>query len=81
LRRGDGLRKFFARPYAHSENLADQERVVALARRLSTEDLAHAEHHQDIVKRFGRFPHRNHILGREITPEDQQYLDHGGYQG
>jgi uncharacterized protein (DUF924 family) len=75
------LRKFFVLPYAHSEDLADQERSVALARRIGPDDLAHAEHHRDIVRRFGRFPHRNRILGRETSPEEKQYLDNGGYQG
>ena len=75
------LRKFFVLPFAHSEELADQERAVALARRIGPEDLAHAEHHRDIVRRFGRFPHRNAILGRESTPEERQYLESGGYQG
>jgi len=75
------LQKFFILPFAHSEDLADQERSVALARRTGPEDLAHAEHHRDIVRRFGRFPHRNKILGRETTPAEQQYLDNGGYQG
>ena len=75
------LRRFFVLPYAHSEDLANQERAVALARRIGLEDLAHAEHHRAIVQRFGRFPHRNRILGRESTPAEQQYLDNGGYQG
>lgn len=75
------LRKFFVLPFGHSENLADQERAVALARRIGPDDLAHAEHHLDIVQRFGRFPHRNQILGRKTTPAEQQYLDDGGYQG
>jgi len=75
------LRKFFVLPFAHSEELADQERAVALARRLGADDLAHAEHHRDIVRRFGRFPHRNAILGRPSTKEETDYLDHGGYTG
>jgi uncharacterized protein (DUF924 family) len=75
------LRKFLVLPFAHSEDLADQERAVALSRRLTPDDLAHAEHHRDIVRRFGRFPHRNRILGRETTPEEQKYLDNGGYAG
>jgi uncharacterized protein (DUF924 family) len=75
------LQKFFVLPFAHSEDLADQERAVSLARRIGPDDLAHAEHHRDIVKRFGRFPHRNKILGRESTPEEQHYLDNGGYAG
>jgi len=75
------LQKFFVLPFAHSEDLADQERSVALARRIRPDDLAHAEHHRDIVRRFGRFPHRNAILGRESTPEEKHYLDNGGYSG
>jgi uncharacterized protein (DUF924 family) len=75
------LRKFLLLPFAHSEELADQERSVALARELTADDLAHAEHHRDIVRRFGRFPHRNRILGRETTAAEQAWLDHGGYQG
>jgi uncharacterized protein (DUF924 family) len=75
------LQKFFVLPFAHSEDLADQERAVALARRISPDDLAHAEHHRDIVRRFGRFPHRNAILGRETTKEEKEYLANGGYQG
>ena len=75
------LRKFFVLPFAHSEDLADQERSVALARRIGAEDLAHAEHHRDIVRRFGRFPHRNAILGRDSTPAEKEYLANGGYAG
>jgi uncharacterized protein (DUF924 family) len=75
------LRKFFVLPFAHSEDLADQERSVALARRLGADDLAHAEQHRDIVRRFGRFPHRNQILGRQSTREETEYLANGGYAG
>jgi uncharacterized protein (DUF924 family) len=75
------LRKFFVLPFAHSEDLADQERSVALARRIGPDDLAHAQHHRDIVRRFGRFPHRNAILGRESTPQEKDYLANGGYAG
>jgi uncharacterized protein (DUF924 family) len=75
------LRKFLVLPFAHSEDLADQERAVALARRIGPHDLERAQHHRDIVRRFGRFPHRNRILGRESTPEELQYLANGGYQG
>ena len=75
------LQKFLLLPFAHSEDLADQERAVALARRIGPQDLSRAEHHRDIVRRFGRFPHRNRILGRESTSEEQRYLANGGYQG
>jgi uncharacterized protein (DUF924 family) len=75
------LRKFLVLPFAHSEDMADQDRSVAHAKRISADDLAHAEHHRDIVKRFGRFPHRNRILGRTSTAEEQHYLDNGGFAG
>lgn len=75
------LQTFFLLPYGHSEDLADQERAVALARRVSANDLKHAEHHRDIVRRFGRFPHRNEILGRDSTAEEIAYLENGGYRG
>jgi uncharacterized protein (DUF924 family) len=75
------LQFFFYLPFGHSENLADQERSVALAHRLGQPGLSHAERHRDIIRRFGRFPHRNPILGRAMRPEEQQYLDQGGYAG
>jgi uncharacterized protein (DUF924 family) len=75
------LQFFFYLPLGHSENLADQERSVALARRLGQPGLSHAEGHRDIIRRFGRFPHRNPILGRAMRPEEQQYLDEGGFAG
>jgi uncharacterized protein (DUF924 family) len=72
---------FFYLPFGHSEDIADQERSVALAGRLDDKLRARAEHHRDIVRRFGRFPHRNPILGRAMTPDEQRYLDDGGYAG
>jgi uncharacterized protein (DUF924 family) len=75
------LRTFFYLPFGHSEDLADQERSVALCRHLGPPDSASSERHRDIVRRFGRFPHRNSILGRSMTPEEQAFLDQGGYAG
>ena len=75
------LSLFFYLPFAHSEDLADQERSVALARRLAPPNPAHAERHRDIIRRFGRFPHRNPILGRSMTEEEKRYLAEGGYAG
>ena len=75
------LQLFFYLPFGHSEKLEDQERSVALARRLGQPTLSHAEGHYGIVKRFGRFPHRNPILGRRMTEEEQRFLDEGGYAG
>jgi uncharacterized protein (DUF924 family) len=75
------LQLFVYMPFAHSEDLADQERSVELVRRLGQPNLGRAEHHRDIVRRFGRFPHRNAILGRTPRPEEQSYLAEGGYSG
>lgn len=73
------LRFFIYLPFAHSESLADQERSVRLHGALG--DTSHAEGHRDIVRRFGRFPHRNEILGRETTAEERAFLDGGGFSG
>jgi uncharacterized protein (DUF924 family) len=75
------LALFMYLPFGHSERLADQERSVALAQRLGQPNIAHAQMHRDIIQRFGRFPHRNPILGRTMRPEEQAYLDNGGFQG
>jgi uncharacterized protein (DUF924 family) len=75
------LRLFFYLPFAHSEALADQERSVALVAALGEPSLSRAKHHRDIIRRFGRFPHRNPILGRTMTEEEQRYLDNGGFKG
>ena len=75
------LQAFFYLPFGHSERLADQQRAVALCRRLGEPHATHAQRHHDIVLRFGRFPHRNPILGRTMRDEEQRYLDEGGYQG
>ncbi|MEM7565718.1 MAG: DUF924 family protein [Pseudomonadota bacterium] len=76
------LRQFFYLPYMHSEDLADQERSVALYKALgNAENLRYAEIHAEPIRRFGRFPHRNSILGRETTAEEQAYLDDGGFKG
>ena len=77
----DDLALFFYLPYGHSERLADQERGVALVARLGEPNHGRAKHHLGIVRRFGRFPHRNAILGRVTTTEEQRYLDEGGYKG
>jgi uncharacterized protein (DUF924 family) len=75
-------RQFFYLPLMHSENLGDQERCVALYRALNDPDLAKwAEMHADIIQRFGRFPHRNALLGRSTTPEEQAFLESGGFAG
>lgn len=77
----DDLAVFFYLPFGHSEALSDQQRCVALTARLGEPNHGRAQHHCDIVRRFGRFPHRNAILGRAMTAEEQRYLDEGGYKG
>jgi uncharacterized protein (DUF924 family) len=75
-------RQFFYLPLEHSENLDDQERCVELARSYGDDEFTkYAEQHADIIRRFGRFPHRNAMLGRVTTPEEQAFLDAGGFAG
>lgn len=77
------LRAFFYMPFMHSETIGDQERCVALFHALlgATEGLKYALEHRQIIRRFGRFPHRNAILGRHTTPAEQAFLDGGGFSG
>ena len=82
-------RLFFYLPFEHSEDLEDQDRSVALFRDLEAEVpvehkatfadfVDYAVRHREIIARFGRFPHRNAILGRESTPEEQAFLEQPG---
>jgi uncharacterized protein (DUF924 family) len=75
-------RQFFYLPFMHSEYLPDQEHCLELARSCGEEEFArYAERHADIIRRFGRFPHRNPIMGRSTTAEEQAFLDAGGFAG
>ena len=75
-------RQFFYLPFEHSEAMADQERCCALFGATGDADLLKwAQLHADIIRRFGRFPHRNAMLGRATTPEEQAFLDGGGFKG
>lgn len=75
-------RSFFYLPLMHSETLADQERCVALYQATGEPNgIKYAEIHRDIIATFGRFPHRNPQLGRKTTPEEQAFLDGGGFAG
>jgi uncharacterized protein (DUF924 family) len=81
-RTGDDLRGFLYMPFMHSEKLADQEHCIALFESIGQPDSAKwAKHHADIIRKFGRFPHRNGILGRETTADEQAFLDSGGFSG
>ena len=77
----ESLRNFFYLPFMHSEELADQDRAVELARPLGGEALRYALLHRDVIAKFGRFPHRNAVLGRTTTPAEQLFLDSGGFAG
>ncbi|MBT9598480.1 MAG: DUF924 domain-containing protein [Vitreoscilla sp.] len=80
------VQKIFAYlPLEHAEDLALQDRCVALVQALRAEApdaqaavfdnyLGFAERHREVIRRFGRFPHRNAILGRETTPEEAAFL-------
>jgi uncharacterized protein (DUF924 family) len=76
-------RGFIYLPFEHSENLADQRRAVALCSSLSddpesADTIEYAQRHLEVIQRFGRFPHRNQILGRESTPEEREFLQQPG---
>ncbi|MEM9684258.1 MAG: DUF924 family protein, partial [Pseudomonadota bacterium] len=72
-------RTFFYLPFEHSEEMADQDRSVALFEALGDDNgLDYAVRHRDIVRQFGRFPHRNAVLGRKSTPEEVEFLKQPG---
>ncbi|HZG39944.1 MAG TPA: DUF924 family protein [Nodosilinea sp.] len=77
-------RIFFYLPLEHSENLADQDRSVKLVRSLHAahpefeSTLDYALRHRDVIQWFGRFPHRNDVLGRETTPAEAEFLRQPG---
>lgn len=75
----DDERLFFYLPFEHSEDLADQERCIELCRTLATAQyVEYAERHRNVIARFGRFPHRNAVLGRASTPEELEFLKQPG---
>ena len=72
-------RAFIYLPFQHAEDAADQARSVGRFMALGNPlNLDYAIRHQDVVKRFGRFPHRNKILGRRSTPEEEAFLEQPG---
>ena len=76
------LLEFLYMPFMHSEHLPDQLHCVALFENTdNAENLKYAREHADIIQRFGRFPHRNRLLGRDTTAEEQAFLDGGGFAG
>lgn len=76
-------RQFFYMPLVHAENIVDQDRAVSLISermpQTGESTLLHAKAHREIIAKFGRFPFRNGALGRETTPQEQDFLDNGGY--
>lgn len=69
-------RGFLYMPFQHSEDAEQQARSVALFQRLGDEkSLKFAEQHKQVIDRFGRFPHRNEVLGRETTEEERAFLE------
>jgi uncharacterized protein (DUF924 family) len=70
-------RMFLYMPFMHSEDIADQDRGVELFASLQ-QWLPYAEKHRDIIRRFGRFPHRNPLLGRPSTSEELEFLKQPG---
>ena len=75
------LRLFFYTPFIHSERIENQDRALELYALLGGDTARHARIHRDIIVRFGRFPHRNALLGREATADEQKFLDEGGFSG
>ena len=69
---------FLYLPLMHSEKLEDQDLSVRMFEKAGLEkNLRFAKHHRELIREFGRFPHRNQLLGRENTPEEVDYLNSG----
>jgi uncharacterized protein (DUF924 family) len=73
-------RSFVYMPFEHSESLSDQEESIRLFQKLAAEHpemaghVRYAEQHSEVIRRFGRFPYRNAVLGRTSTPAEMEYL-------
>ncbi|WP_411380661.1 DUF924 family protein [Pseudomonas sp. MPB26] len=75
------LRAFCYLPFEHSEDPADQQRSLVLNQPLDANTYRWARQHAESIQRFGRFPHRNAVLGRMTTEQEQAFLDQGGFAG
>lgn len=71
-------RLFIYLPFEHSESLADQDLCVSLMKDFDERQRWYAERHREIIRRFGRFPHRNAALGRTSTPAEIEFLKEPG---
>lgn len=79
---GRAMRSFFYLPFEHAEDSAAQSRCLDLFAAMNDrEGLRYAEIHADVIARFGRFPHRNAILGRASTAAERTFLASGGFAG
>jgi len=81
LKTPQSRRQFFYLPYMHAEDINTQNECVRLIdmRLDSSSNLFHAKAHRKLIADFGRFPHRNEILGRENTDAEREFLADGGY--
>ena len=75
------LRVFIYMPFGHSESLADHDRGGELLGHMGSPYTDHARKYRAVIERFGRFPHRNPILGRETTEAEEEFLRNGGFSG
>lgn len=76
------VKKFFYLPFEHSEDIADQQRCIDLMMACGDQDgLFWAFQHMELIRRFGRFPHRNEVLGRDTTEAERAFLQAGGFSG
>ena len=76
------LLPFVLMPLMHSESLQDQEDLIALLDKTTHENTYnYAVIHRDVIRDFGRFPHRNAALGRHTTGDEQAFLNSGGFSG
>jgi uncharacterized protein (DUF924 family) len=74
--------RWFVMPFEHAEDVEAQWRAVGLLQAMGlNEMLPWARLHLDVIQRFGRFPHRNRVLGRQSTPEELAFLASGGFAG
>ena len=83
LKIDEPARQFFYLPLMHSENLCDQDRAVRLFHTRMPEtganNIDHARAHREIIRLFGRFPYRNEALDRKSSPQEQEFMQNGGY--
>lgn len=70
----DAMKTFIYLPFGHSERLEDQDTGIKYGEKVGGLFLEHAKEHREVIRRFGRFCHRNEVLGRETTEEEKDFL-------